>query len=124
MGIGAGRERERGWRRKKKRKIGMRTGARTGRGSERGRGWRLVDKHRIRTETGAGTERRAVVEKGTGMRMGTGTGTRTGSRRAEVRRVSSRNRTIVVNAMGETRESWMKREKNVDKVCFSSCRPR
>ena len=65
------------------------------------------------TETGARTETRAVVEMGTG--MGTGTGTRTGSGRAEEWQRSARNPTRVVDAMWETGETWVEREKNVDK---------
>ena len=56
-------------------------------------GFNLISR-RIGTGTGAGTETRAVMEMGTGTRMGTGTGTRmgtgtgtrTGSGRAEERR--------------------------------------
>ena len=59
------------------------------------------------TGTGAGTETRAVAEMGMG--------TRTGSGRAKERRKSAINRTRVVDAMWETGETWVEREKNVDK---------
>ena len=56
---------------------------------------------------GAGTETRAVADMGTGTRMG--------SRRAEERqRRSGRDRTRVEDAMWETGETWVEREKNVD----------
>ena len=48
---------------------------------------------------------------GMGTRIGTGMGTRTASRRAEERRRSVRNRTGVVDAMWETWENWVEREK-------------
>ena len=51
------------------------------------------------TGTRAGTETRAMVEMGMGTRMGTETETRIGSRRAEERRRSARNRTRLVDAM-------------------------
>ena len=54
------------------------------------------------------------MEMGTGTRI-TGTGTRMGSGRAEVRRRSARNRKIVVDAKWETGETWVEREKNVEK---------
>ena len=60
--------------------MGRRTGAGTGR--ERGRVFRPVDEHRMGTGTRAGTETRAMAEIRTGARMGIGTGTRTGSKRA------------------------------------------
>ena len=47
--------------------------------------------------------------------MRTRTRTRTGSERAEERRRSARNRTRVVDAMWKTGETWVEREKNVDK---------
>ena len=70
-----------------------------------------MDEHRVGTGTGAGTETRAVAEMGTGI----GTGTRMGSRRAEERRRSARNRTRVVDAIWETGETWVGRGKNVEK---------
>ena len=45
----------------------------------------------------------------------TGTGTRVGSGRAEERRKSARNRKIVVDAVRETGETRVEREKNVEK---------
>ena len=86
---------ERGWRRMKERKMGTRTKARTGWERERGRGWRPVDERRMRTGTGAGTETRAIAERRTGTRIGTGMGARIGSRRADERRRSARNRRVV-----------------------------
>ena len=50
--------------------------------------------------------------------LGTGTpitGTRIGSGRAEERRKSARNRKIVVDAVRETGETRVEREKNVEK---------
>ena len=44
-----------------------------------------------------------------------GTGTRIGSGRVEERRKSARNRKIVVDAVRETGETRMEREKNVEK---------
>ena len=44
-----------------------------------------------------------------------GTGTRMGSGRAEERRKSARNRKIVVDAVRETGETRVEREKNVEK---------
>ena len=61
---------------------------------------------------GTGTETRTVAEMGTGSRI---TGTRIGSGRAEERRRSARNLKIVVDARWETGETWVKREKNVEK---------
>ena len=85
-GTGTERERERGWRRTKERRMGTETGAKTGReqGRERGRGrgWRSVDEHRMGTGTGAGAG--TGWERGRGRRpvdehrMGTGTGAGTG----------------------------------------------
>ena len=49
-----------------------------------------------------------------GTRIRTGTGTRTGSGRAERRRIA-RNRTRDVDAMWETGDIWVERENNVDK---------
>ena len=70
------------------------------RGGERGRGRRPVDEHRMGTGTGTGT---MII-----------TETRKGSRRAEERRISARNRKIVVEAVRETGETWVEREKNVE----------
>ena len=66
------------------------------------------------TGTGTGTEARPVAEMGTGTAI-TGTGTRIGSGRAEERRKSARNRKIVVDALRETGETRVEREKNVEK---------
>ena len=67
-----------------------------------------MDEHRVGMRTGAGPETRALVaEMGTGTRMGSG--------RAEERRRSARCCTSVVDAMWETGETWVEREKNVDK---------
>ena len=63
---------------------------------------------------GKGAEARAVAEMGIGTRI-TGTGMRIGSRRAEERQRSARNRKIVVDAMWETGETWVERGKNVEK---------
>ena len=79
-----------------------------GRGRGRGRGWRPVDEHRM----GTGTEVRTVAEIRTGTRI---TGTRIGSGRAEERRRSASNRTIVVDAMWGTGETWVEIRKNVEK---------
>ena len=68
------------------------------------------------TGMGAGTETRtAVAEMGTGTRMGTETETRIRSGRAEKRRRSTRNRTKVGEGMWESGETWVEREKNVEK---------
>ena len=67
------------------------------------------------TAMGAGTETRAEAEMRIGTRIGTTTGMRTGSERATERRRSARNRTRGVDAMWETGETWVKREKYVDK---------
>ena len=72
----------------------------------------------MRTGTRAGTETRAVAEMGTGTRMGTET--RTGSGRAEERRKSATNRTRDVDAMWETGETWLEREKKRRKERVSS----
>ena len=89
---------------------GTGAGAGTGRERGRGRGWGPVDEHRMRTGTGTGTEARTVAEMGTGTTI-TGTETRIGSVRAEERRKSARNRKKVVNAVRETGETQLKREK-------------
>ena len=60
-----------------------------------------MDEHKIEMGTGARAETRAVAEMGTG----------TGSGRAEERQRSERYRTRVVDAMWETGETWVKREK-------------
>ena len=72
------------------------------RGRERGRGWGSVDEHRMGTGTGTGTTI-------------TGTGTRIGSGRAEERRKSARNRKIVVDAVRETVETRVEKEKKCRK---------
>ena len=66
------------------------------------------------TGTGTGTEARTVAEMGTGTTI-TGMGTIIGSRRAEGRRKSARNHKIVVDAVRETGETRVEREKNVEK---------
>ena len=58
------------------------------------------------TGTGTGMEARTVAEMGTGTRI-TGTGMRIGSERAEGRQRNARNRKIVVDAMWETRKTWL-----------------
>ena len=58
------------------------------------------------------TEARTVAEMGTGTTIA---GTRIGSRRAEERRKSARNRKIVVAAVRETGEKRVEREENVEK---------
>ena len=63
---------------------------------------------------GTGTEARTAAEMGTGTTI-TGAGTRIGSGRAEKRRKSARNRKIVVDAVWETGETRVEREKNVEK---------
>ena len=75
---------------------GERRDARWERGRERGRGGVGNGNG---GGTGAGPERRAVVEMGTGMRIGTG------PRRVEEGRRSATNRTRVVDAMWETGET-------------------
>ena len=92
--------------------TGTGAGARWKRG--RGRGWGPVDEHRVGTGTGTGTEARTVAEMGTGTTI-TGTGMRIGSGRAEGRQKSARNREIVVDAVRETGETRVEREKNVEK---------
>ena len=70
----------------------------------------------MRTGTGTGTGARAVAKVGTETRItGTRTGTRIGSGRTEERRKSARNRKIVVDAVRETGETRVEREKNVEK---------
>ena len=60
---------------------------------------------------------------GTGTTI-TGTGTGIGSGRAEERRKSARNRKIVVDAVRETGETRVEKEKHVKKKgLFSSCQP-
>ena len=66
------------------------------------------------TGTGTGTEARTVAEMGTGTTI-TGTGTGIGSGRAEERRKIARKRKIVVDAVRETGETLVEREKNVEK---------
>ena len=70
-----------------------------GREREREQGWRPVDEHNMGSGTGAGTEMRAGVEIGTGTETGTGLRTRSG--RIGKRGRSTRNRTIVADAMWE-----------------------
>ena len=64
------------------------------------------------TGTGTGTEARTVAEMGTGTTI---TGTRIGSGRAEERRKSARTRKIVVDAVRETGETRVEREKKCGK---------
>ena len=104
-----------GWRRTNERKMRTGTGAGTGQERDWRRGWRSVDEHGMGTGTGAGTETRAVAEMGTETRMGTGTGRRTGLGRADEMQRSARDRPRVVDAMWETGEIGVEREKNVDK---------
>ena len=59
---------------------------------------------------GTGTQARTVAEMGTGTTI-TGTETRIGSGRAEDKRKSARNRKIVVDAVRETGETRVEREK-------------
>ena len=66
------------------------------------------------TGTGTGTEARTVAEMGTGTAI-TGTGTKIGSGRAEGRRKSARNRKIVADAVRETGETRVEREKKCRK---------
>ena len=63
---------------------------------------------------GTGTEARTVAEMATGTTI-TGTGTRIGSGRAEKRQKSARNLKIVVDAVRETGETRVERERNVEK---------
>ena len=71
---------------------------------------RPVDERRM--GTGTRTARR-VAEMGTGTTI-TGTETRIGSGRAEERRKSARNRKIAVDAVRETGETRVEREKIVE----------
>ena len=95
----------------------MRTGTGAGTGRGRGRGWRPVDEHQLGTGTGTGSEVRTAAERGTGTRIA-GTGTRIGSRRAEVWRRCARNHKIVVDAKWETGETWVEIVQNVEKKGF------
>ena len=63
---------------------------------------------------GNGSKASTVAEMGTGT-MITETRTRIGSGRAEKRRKSARNRKIVVDAVRETEETWVEREKKCRK---------
>ena len=89
-------------------------GAGTGTGVEMNKGAQGGNGDGSGDGAGTGTEARAVAEMGTGTRI-TGTGTRIGSRKAEERRKSARNRKIVVDAMRETGETWVERVENVEK---------
>ena len=89
---------------------GAGAGAGTGRKRGRGLGWGPVDEHRMGTRTGTGTEARTAAEMGTGTPIA-GTGTRIGSGRSEERRKSARNRKTVVDAVRETGETAVEREK-------------
>ena len=82
--------------------------------------WRLAKKCKMeKTWTGVGTEREREQERGwrpeDAHKIGTGMGTRTGSGRVRERRRSVRNRRRVLDAMCETGETWVEREKNADK---------
>ena len=66
------------------------------------------------TITGTGTAPRTEADTGTGTTI-TGTGTRIGSGRANKRRKRERNRKIIVDAVRETEETRVEREKNVEK---------
>ena len=79
-----------------------------------GAGTRTVVEATEGTQDGNGYGRGSVVEMRTGTWMVTGTGTKKGSGRAEERRKSARNRARVVDAMWETGETWVEREKIVD----------
>ena len=118
--MGTGTERERGWRETKERRTGTGTGVGTGREQVRVRGWRPVDEHRMGMRTGTGTEARTVAEMGTTRTGITGTGTKIGSGRAEERRKSARNRKIVVDAVRETGETRVEREKKCRKERIGS----
>ena len=89
-------------------------GAGTGRERGRGRGGRPVDKHRMGTGAGTGTKAKTVAGMGTGTRI-TGMGSRIGSGRAKERRKSARNCKTVVDAVRETGETCVEREKYVEK---------
>ena len=89
-------------------------GSGDGAGTGTGTGWGPVDEHRMGTGTGTGTEARIVVEMGTRTTI-TGTGTRIGSRRAEERRKSARNRKTVIDDVRRTGETRVEREKYIEK---------
>ena len=108
---GGGERRSAGWERGQERERG---GDGDGDGGRRGRRWRPVDEHRMGTGTGTGTEARTVAEMGTGTRI-TVKRTRIGSERVEGRRISARNRKIVVDAKWETGETWIERGNIVEK---------
>ena len=101
-GIGVGNENGGGGERRNARGNGDESGDVGERDHERERGWRWrpVDVNGMGTGTGAVMETRAVVAE-----MGTGTETRTGSRRAEERRRCARDRTGVVDVMWKTGET-------------------
>ena len=86
-------------------------GAGAGTGTGTGVGTR---RRTMGTGTGTGTEARTVAEMGTGTTI-TEPGTRIGSGRAEEMRKSAKNRKIVVDAVRETGETRVEREKNVEK---------
>ena len=88
----------------------MGTGVEVNEEAQGGNGDRSGDKAGTGTETV--TEATTVAEMGMGTAI---TGTRIGSGRAEVRRKSARNRKIVVDAVRETGETWVEREKSVEK---------
>ena len=89
---------------------GSRDGAGAGTGTEVETRRRTADGNGDRDGDGA----RTVAEMGTGTRI-TGTGMRIGSGRAEERRRSARNRKMVVDAVRDTGETWVERERNVEK---------
>ena len=88
--------------------AGTGTGVEVNEGAQDGNGDRSGD------GAGTGTEARTVAEMGTGTTI-TGTGTRIGSGRVEERRKSARNREIFVDAVRETGETRVEREKKIEK---------
>ena len=97
-------------------KLETETGEGAGRGQEPERGWRPVKEHKLGTRSRSEAETITVAETGTGTGTGKRTGLRTGFGRAEERGISANNRTIVVDAMWETRETWAQREKRQGRV--------
>ena len=102
---------------------GAQNGNEDGSGDGAGTGTRSRVETRGRTKDGngnlSGDGNGAVAGMGTGMRI-TGTGMRIGSGRAEERRRSVRNRTIVIDVIWKTRETWVERGTNVEKKGWSS----
>ena len=91
-------------------RAGTGTGVEVNEGAQDGIGDRSGDG----AGTGTGTEARTIAEMGTRTTIA-GIGTRIGSGRAEERRKSARNRKIVVDAVRETGETRVKREKKCRK---------